>query len=285
MPPINPPTLRQRRLGSELRKLRERAGLSSTAAAARFGFQQARMSMIEAGRHAVSADRVRAMARNYSCADEGLVDALAAMTGGRTRGWWDEYREHLPVGFADLAEVEHHACGIHACLVIHIPGLLQTPDHARAVFQDAAPPLRAYEVEHRLSHRMKRQAILYRDNPAPYTAIIHEAALRMEFGGTATVRAQLQHLLSMSEMDHVTIRVVPFAGGGTFPGTGQSFDYVFGPVPQLDTVQLDVAPGCRFVDADAELAKYRAVAERMEATSLDPVRSSDFIHGLLRGVR
>ncbi|GHC70057.1 helix-turn-helix domain-containing protein [Streptomyces cinnamoneus] len=284
MPPSPPPTLRQRRLGAELRKLRERAGLSSTAAAARFGFQQARMSMIEAGRHAVSADRVRAMARSYSCTDDKLIDALADMTGGRTRGWWDEYREHLPAGFADLAEVEHHACGIHACLVIHIPGLLQTLDHARAVFLDAAPPLRAYEVEHRLSHRMKRQAVLHRSNPLPYTAVIHEAALRMEFGGMSTVRAQLQHLIEMSEMDNITIRVVPFAGGGTFPGTGQSFDYAFGPVPQLDTVQLDVAPGCQFADADAELAKYRAVADRMEAASLDPIASRDFIHGLLRGV-
>lgn len=284
MPPTNSPTLRQRRLGTELRKLRERAGLSSTAAATRFGFQQTRMSMIEAGRYAVSADRVRAMARSYSCLDDGLVDALAAMTGRRARGWWDEYREHLPAGFADLAELEHHACGIRACLVIHIPGLLQTLDHARAVFQDAAPSLRAFEVEHRLSHRMKRQAILYSDNPVPYTAIIHEAALRMEFGGAATVRGQLKHLIEMSEMGNVTIRVIPFAGGGTFPGTGQSFDYVLGPVQQLDTVQLDVAPGCQCTDADAELAKYRAVVDRMELSSLDPAESRDFIHGLLRGL-
>ncbi len=284
MPATHPPTLRQRRLGTELRKLRERAGLSSTAAAARFGFQQARMSMIEAGRHAVSADRVRAMARSYSCADDKLADALADMTGGRTRGWWDEYREYLPVGYADLAELEHHAYGIRACLVIHIPGLLQTPDHARAVFQSAAQPMRAYDVEHRLSHRMKRQGVLHRENPVPYAAIIHEAALRMEFGGLATVRGQLEHLITMSEMDNITIRVVPFAGGGTFSGTGQSFDYVLGPVPQLDTVQLDVAPGIRFADADADLATYRAVVDRMEEASLDPVKSRDFIHGLLLSV-
>ncbi|MFH8366404.1 helix-turn-helix domain-containing protein [Streptomyces sp. NPDC018031] len=282
MSPMNFPTLRQRRLGAELRKLRERAGLSSTAAAAQLGFQQARMSMIEAGRYAVGADKVRAMASSYACADDALVDALADMTGGRTKGWWDGYREHLPAGFADLAELEHHACGLRVCLVIHIPGLLQTLDHARAVISEAAPPLRPYEVEHRLSHRLKRQVVLHGDRPVPYTAIIHEAALRMEFGGPGTMQGQLKHLLTMSEMDNVTIRVIPFAGGGTFPGTGQSFDYVLGPVPQLDTVQLDAAPGCQFAYADTELAKYRAVADRMEGTALDPVRSRDFIHGLLR---
>ncbi|MFE9060616.1 helix-turn-helix transcriptional regulator [Streptomyces violaceusniger] len=275
------PTLKQRRLGAELRKLRERAGLTSTAAAAELGVQQARVSMIEAGRYAVGADRVRVMARTYSCADEDLVDALADMTGGRTRGWWDEYREHLPASFADMAELEHRARALRVALVIHIPGLLQTVDHARAVMREAAPPLRAYEVEHRLSHRMKRQAILYGDKPVPYTAIIHEAALRMEFGGMETVRAQLEHLLAMSEMDNVTIRVIPF-GGGTFPGTGQSFDYVVGPVPQLDTVQLDSAQGTQFMDAEAELAKYRAVIERMEMTALKPRESRHFIHGILR---
>ncbi|MCA6094871.1 helix-turn-helix transcriptional regulator [Streptomyces sp. SCA3-4] len=283
MPPSPPPTLRQRRLGAELRKLRERAGLSSTAAAARFGFQQARMSMIEAGRHAVSADRVRAMARSYSCTDDKLIDALADMTGGRTRGWWDEYREHLPASFADLAELEHHAHGLRVALVIHLPALLQTVDHARAVIREAAPPLRAYEVEHRLSHRMKRQAILYGDNPVTYTAIIHEAALRMGFGGEAIARAQLKHLIEMGEMENVDIRVIPF-GRGTFPGTGQSIDYVHGAVPQLDAVQLDVAWDIQFLDAEAELARYRTVVDRMEASSLDPVETRDFIHGFLRSM-
>ncbi|MFE2185228.1 helix-turn-helix domain-containing protein [Streptomyces sp. NPDC059455] len=277
------PTLKQRRLGAELRKLRERAGLTSTAAAAELGVQQARVSMIEAGRYAVGADRVRVMARTYTCADDDLVDALADMTGGRTRGWWDEYREHLPASFADMAELEHRARALRVALVIHIPGLLQTVDHARAVMREAAPPLRAYEVEHRLSHRMKRQAILYGDKPVPYTAIIHEAALRMEFGGMETVRAQLEHLLAMSEMDNVTIRVIPF-GGGTFPGTGQSFDYVVGPVPQLDTVQLDSAQGTQFMDAEAELAKYRAVLERMEMAALEPRETRDFIHGIMRTI-
>ncbi len=98
VPPSTIPTLRQQRLGAELRKLRERSGLTSSAAAALLGLKQAQISNIESGRYAVSADRVRTFARAYSCADEALIDALAEMTGGRTRGWWDEYRDHLPPG-------------------------------------------------------------------------------------------------------------------------------------------------------------------------------------------
>jgi hypothetical protein len=173
---------------------------------------------------------------------------------------------------------------LRAAVVIHIPGLLQTVDHARAVIREAAPPLRAYEVEHLLSHRMKRQAILYGEHPTPYSVIIHEAALRMEFGGLATVRRQLEHLTAASEMDNVTIRVIPFSDGGTFPGTGQSFSCASGPIPDLDTVQLDVARGCVFLDAETELTKYRATVDRMEKTALDPAKSRAFIHALCGGM-
>ncbi|WP_030610556.1 helix-turn-helix domain-containing protein [Streptomyces achromogenes] len=278
MPPTNSPTLRQRRLGVELRKLRERAGLTVTGAAELLGVNQARISMIETGRTPISADRLRSMAHAYDCSDEELIDALASMTGRRTRGWWEEYRDHVPVALVDLAELEHHASALRAALLIHIPALLQTTDHARALFRSVVPPMRQYEIEHRLTHRIKRQSVLHREAPPPYTAIVHEAALLMGFGGPAVARAQLGHLLDMSELAHVTVRVIPF-GADNFPTTGQSFDYVEGPVPQLDTVQLDSHHGaCEFLDAEAQLSKYRAVLDRMESCALTPARTRDFIH-------
>lgn len=279
MPPSTNPTLRQQRLGTELRKLREHAGLTATAAATHLGLKQGQISSIEAGRYPVSGDRVRTFARSYNCADDTFVDALAAMTGGRKRGWWDEYRDHLPAGLIDLAELEHHARDLRVALVIHIPALLQTTDHARALFREVVPPMRQYEIEHRLTHRMKRQGILHRSNPTPYTAVIHESALRMGFGGSDITHAQLHHLIQMSELPNVTVRVIPFAYG-PFPGTGQSVDYVAGTVPQLDTVQLDTHHGCEFLDAEAQLAKYRSVLDRMENGALKPSASRDLIHRL-----
>ncbi|MGW2716057.1 helix-turn-helix domain-containing protein [Streptomyces sp. NPDC001492] len=282
MPPTSSPTHRQRRLGAELRKLRERAGLTATGAAELLGVNQARVSMIETGRTPISADRLRAMAGVYDCNDEGLIDALAAMTGRRTRGWWEEYRDHVPVALVDLAELEHHASGLRVALLIHIPALLQTTDQARALFRAVVPPMRQYEIEHRLTHRMKRQGVLHRSAPPPYTAIIHEAALRMDFGGPVVARGQLKHLLDMSELPQVTIRVIPF-GTDHFPTTGQSFDYLEGPVPQLDTVQLDSHHGaCEFLDAEAQLSKYRAVLDRMESCALSPAKTRDFIHHRLQ---
>ncbi|MGW3563966.1 helix-turn-helix domain-containing protein [Streptomyces sp. NPDC000941] len=277
------PTARQQRLGTELRKLRERAGMTAREAGELLGGNQARISNIEAGRSPVSAAMVRTLACNYDCSDEPLLEALAGMTGERRRGWWEEYRGILPTGLLDLAELEHHATGLRIGHTVHIPGLLQTIDHARVVFQQGVPALPPPEVEHRLSHRIKRQAVLYRDEPPTFTAVLHEAALRMQFGGPATTRAQLQHILDMSERDHITVVVIPFASGA-FPGSGQSVCYACGPVPQLDTVQLDQSHGSVLLDAEAQLVKYRTLLDRMEAAALKPNKSRDFIHEIARSL-
>lgn len=282
LPPVNNPTLRQRRLGGELRKLRERAGFTVTQAAAHLGVNQGRVSMIETGRSPLSAERIRTMASAYDCADEHLIDALAAMTGRRPRRWWEEYREHLPSALVDLAELEHHATGLRVALALHIPALLQTTDHARALFRAVVPAMRQYEIEHRLTHRIKRQGVLHRDDPFPYSAIIHESALRMGFGGPDVARDQLGHLLDMGELPNITVRVIPF-GAEYYPSTGQSFDYIEGSVPQLDTVQLDTHHGgCGFLDAEAQLDKYRAILDHMESSALGMVESRDFIQRLIR---
>jgi transcriptional regulator with XRE-family HTH domain len=278
-----PPTVRQRRLGAELRRLREHADLSATQAGELFGATQSRISNIEAGGYAVSADRVRALAHLYGATDEALIEALTGMTGGRTRGWWEEYREILPARMLDLAELEHHASFIRAVSLFHVHGLLQTTDHARAIISDAVPPLALYEVEHRVSFRIKRQAALYGDQPTPLTAIIHEAALRMGFGGSAVARLQLNHLLAMAERENVTVRVIPF-GAEIFPIAGHGIDFLGGEVSSLDTVQLDTDHGSEFLDALPQLARYRDVLNRMEACALEPGRSRDMIHRIAQSL-
>ncbi|MEU1670151.1 helix-turn-helix transcriptional regulator [Streptomyces sparsogenes] len=113
-------------MGAELRKLRERAGMSAATAAGLLGSNHAQISNIEAGRHGVSADRVRTLARLYTCPDRELIEAPFQMTGGRTRGWWEDYRDILPAGMLDLAEVEHQATYVR---VGPLPGSGQSVDY------------------------------------------------------------------------------------------------------------------------------------------------------------
>ncbi|MEC4020536.1 helix-turn-helix domain-containing protein [Streptomyces sp. H27-D2] len=280
MPPRTTATARQQRLGAELRRLRERAGLSTREAGQKLGVDPARISNIESGRFGVSADRVRTFALGYDCSDTGLIEALREMTAGRSRNWWDDYRETLPSVLLDLAELEHRATEIRTAQFTHLPGLLQTTDYARLVFRQNVPVLPPPEIEYRLSHRIKRQGILYRDDPTPYTAIIHEAALRMQFGGADLMREQLVHIAEMSERDGVDVLVLPFSAG-IFPGAGQTVVYAEGPVPQLDTVQLDTEHGSEFLHAEAQLVKYRTIMERFENASLDAASSRAFILGTI----
>ncbi|KAA6213775.1 XRE family transcriptional regulator [Streptomyces albofaciens JCM 4342] len=279
-----PPTVRQRRLGAELRRLRERAGLSVTRAGELFGAPQSRISNIEAGNYAVSADRVRALARLYKCSDDALVQALTAMTGGRTRGWWDEYRELLPTALVEVAEFEHEATALQVAVLVAMPGLLQSVEHVRAAYNQNVPALRPFEIEHCTAFRIRRQGVLHGEAPLPYTAIIHEAALRMGIGGIDVVRAQLRHLMDMGEYEHITIQVIPF-GRADFPASGgQPITYACGPVPQLDTVLLDTDHGLEILHAEDQLARYREVLDRMRRCALDPAESRNFIHKIAKSL-
>lgn len=179
--------------------------------------------------------------------------------------------------------MEHYAARIRTAQTVHLPGLFQTEDHARALFEFAVPKLRRLEVELRVEHRLRRQAILHRQPPTQYVGIIHEAALRLEYGGRAVTRAQLDHLAEAADLDNVTLRVIPFSAGA-FYGAGQSILYAEGQVPQLDTVHLDAPLGAHFVDAPTPLANYRALLDLMEQSALLPDESQEFIRSVARSL-
>ncbi|MBB0243053.1 helix-turn-helix domain-containing protein [Streptomyces alkaliphilus] len=281
MPTRRTPTERQKRLGSELRKLRTAAGVSTEYAAGLLGIDRTKVSNMESGVRVITPERVRTLAGNYSCSDPAYVEALVAMAERREGGWWEEHRGTLPSGLLDIAELEWHATRLHTTQTVHVPGLLQTEEYARVVFGAVLPPLSRLEIELRVNHRMRRQLVLDRTTPLPYVAYVHEAALRMKFGGRVTTRAQLEHLCAMSERDHITVRVLPVECG-IFPGAGHAMLYAEGVVPQLDTVQLDSAHGPEFTHAEAQLAKYRSHLDWMAEAALSPSASRDFIHDIAR---
>lgn len=275
------PTERQKRLGAEVRRMRTSAGVTAEFAAGLLGVDRAKISNIESGTRPISPDRLRTLACSCDCADEPYLDALINMTQPALKGWWEEYRGSLPQGLLDIAELEAHATYMRAAYPLHMPGLLQTSDHALAVFRLVIPQLPEREIALRLAHRVERQEVLMGNNSTPYTGIVHEAALRMRFGGPPVARAQLKQLLRVSEQDNITLLVIPFDAGG-FPGAGQTVLYAGGPVPQLDTVQIDNSHGPDFLHSETQLAKYKAHLDWMEDIALSPERSRDFIHRLTK---
>jgi transcriptional regulator with XRE-family HTH domain len=270
------PTARQLRLATELRRLREAAGLNARQAAALLGVSPAQITHIESGLAGVSEKRLRRLASHYACTDEEFIDALVSMATDRTQGWWEEYRGSLPTSFLDLSELDHRATFRREVAVLYVPGLLQTENYARAVFSSRVPELAPEELELRVQHRMARQAFAF-----PYTVVIHEAALRIRVSDRAASRAQLSRLLELSEADHITLLVVPFDLDG-FARASSTMTYVDGPVPKLDTVVRDAPHGSVFIDSEAQLNAYRTRFHKVEGVALDPERSRDFIHKLAK---
>jgi transcriptional regulator with XRE-family HTH domain len=281
MPSRNPPTQRQRRLGAELRRLRIEAGVSTEYAAGLLGLDRTKISTIEAGVRGITVERLRILVCNYDCADEAYVDALAAMAGRARRGWWEAYRGSLPPGLLDVVELEWYATRLRTAQTVHVPGLLQTEDYARSIFAAALPPLPKAEIERRTALRRDRQRVLERAEPPGYVAYIHEAALRMQFGGRAVTRKQLLHIATVSEEDHISVRVVPVERGA-FPGAGHALLYAHGEVPRLDTAQLDSAHGPDFMFGESQLAKYRSHLGWMNDAALPEDASRDFILGIVK---
>lgn len=282
MPPRDNPTARQARLGAELRKLRERAGKTARESAGLLSTDQAKISHMEAGRIGVSEERIRRLATFYNCDDEPLIAALCDIAAEhRGQHWFDDYRGILAPGFLDIAELELHATALRSMQSVTLPGLFQTENYARALFEGVMPKLPPDEVEARVEHRRKRIGIFERDTPPQFEAIIHEAALRMRFGGRKVAREQLEYLMEVSHLAPVTVRVIPFTSEDFIEVT-QPVLYAHGVVPQLDTVQIDAAFGGRFLDAEADLKKYRTLLEIAEHASLDPDESRQLIHHIAR---
>ncbi|MEU6476004.1 helix-turn-helix transcriptional regulator [Streptomyces sp. NPDC047017] len=275
------PTARQMRLAVELRRLREAAGMSSREAAAMLGVNSVQISQIESGVSGVSEQRLRRLAAHYACTDEALVDALAAMATDRTRGWWTEYQGQLPNSFLDLSELEHHASYRWDVDFLHVPGLLQTEDYARALFARRIPQPPQSEVDLRVQHRMQRRAIIEGASAIPYEALVHEAALRIRVGGRAASRAQLTRILELSETNRVAVRVIPFELDD-FADAAAAMVYAGGAVPRLDTVMRDGPHATAFIDAEAQLARFRMLFRRVKDVSLTPARSRDLIHRLAK---
>lgn len=181
------PTERQKRLGAELRRMRTSAAVSAEAAAGLLGVDRGKISNIESGTRPITAERLRTLALNCGCTDERYINGLVEMAQPSARGWWERYRGALPQGLLDIAELEASAIRMRAAYSMHIPGLLQTSDHALALFRVVVPQLPEREIALRLALRVERQTILEGAHPRPTQA----SSMRPHFACSSVVEPWL----------------------------------------------------------------------------------------------
>ncbi|MEV5533865.1 helix-turn-helix domain-containing protein [Streptomyces prunicolor] len=259
---------RQRRLGAELKQLREQAGLTTSEAAERIGMTRGQLGHIEAGRTSVLTERLLGLSRVYGCSEEPYVEALVAMSESNGKGWWSAFRKHMGPHSLNLAELESEAVDIRTHEPLFIPGLFQTADYTRSIFTN--PDLGFANIEEGLAFRMERQDILTRDNPPSVHAVIHEAALHMRFGGTEVAREQLLHLIELARLPNVTVQIYPFSARAHAVLTG-NFAHIVPANPRLGTVVVEQLLGSHYLVQQHQLEEYDALFARIADIALAPV--------------
>lgn len=274
------PTVRLRRLGNELKRIREEAGLSLDAAGIRLGRSASSLSKIENGRVAIPKRDLTFILDCYTVADEPLREMLFALArNGRKKGWWRQYDDALSPPGMDLMSLEDDASVISTFQAIVVPGLLQTEDYARALMESAVAVI-PQDVDRLLKVRMTRQRILVRERPPRMRAVMGEAALRQLVGGDAVMREQLHYLAELSQRVHITLRVLPYAAGAHVSTTGSFVILGFSPPADFSVVLLESLEGSLWVEQDDPVRRYGLAFDQLCASALSEIESRHFINQL-----
>ncbi|MFF7636523.1 helix-turn-helix domain-containing protein [Kitasatospora sp. NPDC008050] len=271
---MDSPTVLRRRLGAELRRLREPAGLQAKEAAEATGFSGTKISRIESGQATLKEVDVRSLLKLYGVTDAADLQKFILLTRQSTqRGWWHDYGDSLPEWFQTYVGMEGDASEICAHETELVPGLLQIPEYARGVFEVWPRRLSEHEIEHRVNLRLQRQEIFNSPNPPQFRAILNEAVLTRPAGGPEAMNRQIQHLISLSERPSITIQILPLSAD-PHPSMGLSFQILsFSDVPG-DIVYLEGLTSALYIEKETDIALYRLAFEQLERSATTPEESS-----------
>jgi transcriptional regulator with XRE-family HTH domain len=206
------PTVRRRRLGLELRVLRERASLTIEKVAEALECSASKVSRIETGHVRATPRDVRDILALYGVDRDRREEVIQLARDARRKGWWEDYGDSAD-RIKDLVGLETEAAEICEFQILLVPGLLQTASYAREIFRALAPRLSAEEVEQRVQFRLARQKLLEQAQPPRLEAVLDEAVLRRPVGGAAVMREQLAHLVERASEPSISVRVLPFDQG------------------------------------------------------------------------
>lgn len=275
------PTVKRRRLSIALRNLRDDAGLTADEVATRLGWQGSKVTRIERNQWKLpSGDDVRDLLDVYGVTDEATRQAMVTLAReARMRGWWEEYKDVLG---GSLPEFEAEACEIHTYQALYVPGLLQTPEYAAAIFK-AGQVLDDAHIQRRVTARMARQQILERANPPMIWAVIDEAALTKHVGGVDAMRDQLRHLRDMAERPNITVQVLPDTVGAHAGMNGPFTILVYASPDDPMLVYIEMGPaGDLYLEQQEEVARYRLKCYQVRASALSEEDSAAYLEKLIK---
>ena len=282
---LSGPTALRIALGAQLRRLREDSHVTVVDAAEAIRATHSKISRLERGRSGAKQRDVADLLTLYGVTDDAQREELLALARqANTPGWWQPYNDVLPSWFELYLGLEKAASIIRLYEVQFVHGLLQTEDYARAVILIANAHAPAEEIERRVSVRMKRQQLLTQPDAPQVWAVLDEAALRRWPAGPAEMRAQLEHLLEVTELPNVTLQVVPF-DIGPHAAAGGPFTILRFPEPDLpDMVYLEQLNSAVYLDHPDDVIDYVTVMDQLCVRARTGPDSKDMISALLKQI-
>ena len=274
----------RRRLGAELRRLRNNVGMHLDEVADVLGCSTSKVSRLETGKGVPKASDVRQLIRLYGAPAEDERDTLLQLVrDSRAEGWWTTYIDGVQPErfFLDAAErylaLETDAVALRSFDFGTLHGLLQTPDYTRAVLSAQLPHHSAQQIEQLVELRLRRQERLHADDPLRFTAVVDESVLLRVVGDPGVMAAQLRHLVDLVDSPHVVVRVLPFTAG---PRRSHHGHFMLLEIPDdlgSDVVYIEGHAGGKFLESESDVDLYRDVFDDALARSLDAGASREAV--------
>lgn len=273
-PRRQPPTVRLRRLASELRGLREAAKLTRDDVAEQTNINSATLYRIETAKVRPQRRTLLTLLDKYGVTDDAKRNELLALSKQATQlGWLQAYESDLPEEYTAYISFEAEARGVRNYESLFIPGLLQSERYARAVIKAGAPGADDNYIERRVEARIKRQASLTKKDPLNLWAIMDEAALHRLAGGEEVMAEQLDRLANATKQPNVVVQVLPYDAGAHpgMPGSFAMMDFPDAADPEL--VYIDSMAGDLFLERDTDVRRFTVIFEHLRAAALSPAES------------
>jgi transcriptional regulator with XRE-family HTH domain len=277
------PTALRIMLGAQLRRLREAKRITLEDAGYVIRGSGSKMSRLETGRVGFKSRDIADLLTFYGVTDDQERATLQELARkASARGWWHDYADVMPAWFEPYVGLEEAASSIRCYEIQFVPGLLQTPDYARAVAALGHPAGSAAEIDRRVGLRMTRQAVLTRPAPPHLWLVLDEAALRRPIGGPEVMRGQFRRLIEVGSRPDVSLQIIPLTRGGYAAGAGPFTILRFSEPDLPDLVYLEQLTSALYLDKRETVDHYLAAMEHLCVEALPAPDSMEMISAMLR---
>jgi transcriptional regulator with XRE-family HTH domain len=271
------PSVRRLILGSQLRRLREQAGISCAEAGYSIRGSASKISRMETGRISFKERDVDDLLTLYGLAElDERAQLMSLVAQTKQTGWWHRYNERMPKWFEDYVGLEEAAARIQSWELQFIPGLLQTEDYARMAIVHGHPRAAEETIESMVDLRMRRQRILGGTHPPRLWMVIDESVLHRTLGSAAMLKKQIDRLLELTELSHISLQVVPFAKSG-YVAEGAFSILRFAESELPDIAYIEHLTGALYLERPDEIEVYGRAFDRLVVDAETPRGTRQFL--------